>query len=47
MDFRRLSADNTRVDKSSKKGKSWDKSAHNGLSPLQFGFLQKYLDKNF
>lgn len=47
MDLRGLCADNYSVNKGSKKGKAWDVSAHNGLSPVQFAFLRTYLEKNF
>lgn len=47
MDLPGQCIDNSKVCKSSKSGKRWDASAHNGLSPIQFAFLRTYLDKNY
>lgn len=47
MDLYRRTPIKSVSNKSSKSGKSWDASTHNGLSPIQFGFLKSYLDKNF
>lgn len=47
MDLHGQRADNSVSYKPSKCGKSWDASAHSGLSPIQFAFLRTYLEKNF
>lgn len=40
-------ADKSCSNSQAKTGNTRSKPAHSGLSPIQFAFLQHYLDKNF